>query len=804
MLKNYLRTAIRSLLKNKTFSLINIVGLATGTLCCLYIVLYVVDQYSYDKHFSNDPAIYRITTTGQLPGSTFNLGTASPPIAPAMKRDFGEVQQYTRAVVLNMAGLDQHLLRYKEKSLYEKDAVFADSTFFDVFDFHFVSGNAANALNNPYSVVLLRPTAEKLFGKEDPIGKVIDIESNGTKGDFKVTGVVDESLGKSHIRANLFMTMNSGGIGSWIMSKVNNEWAGADVAASYIRLQPHANAALLESKLPAFLDKYGGEELKKMGKTKQLHLQPVSSIHTTIGYTNEFSKTVNPFFLKILLLIAVMIQVIACINFMNLSTARAARRAKEVGVRKVIGAGKMALIGQFLGESMLLALVSVLLAIPVLVLALPYLNQLTQVDLHLTLLSDYRLWFLLVGLVFFTGLVAGSYPAFYLSAFQAAKVIKGNFSNQISAAGIRRSLVVFQFVLSIVLIIGIIVIYAQTSFIKNKDLGFDKEQKLVFTFNTKVEEGAVISFVNDLRALADIKTVSLADNYPGRFSNKRDRVFSLAGGTVSQTAPFMLTDEYYTKTLGIRIISGREFRQNDTGKVLINEAMARSLGLDPAKAPGVRLYTERSYEIAGVVRDFNFNSLHETVKPVLLMYGERKNLLSHIIISISTANINGLLSRIETSWNKDLPGMPIDYAFLDAQVRQQYETETTLTNIIDSFTVVAILISCLGLFGLAAFSAEQRNKEIGIRKILGSSVPDLVRLLSQDFLKLVGIAVLIASPIGWWAMNTWLQAFAYRVVISWWMFALAGGIAFAIALGTVSFHAIRAAVTNPVRSLRSE
>ena len=804
MLKNYLRTAIRSLLKDKTFSLINIVGLATGTLCCLYIVLYVVDQYGYDKHFSNDPAIYRITTTGQLPGSTFNLGTASPPIAPAMKRDFGEVQQYTRAVVLNMAGVDQHLLRYKDKSLYEKDAVFADSTFFDVFDFHFVSGNAANALNNPYSVVLLRPTAEKLFGKEDPIGKVIDIESNGTKSDFKVTGVVDESLGKSHIRANLFMTMNSGGIGSWIMSKVNNEWAGADVAASYIRLQPHANAALLESKLPAFLDKYGGEELKKMGKTKQLHLQPVSSIHTTIGYTNEFSKTVNPFFLKILLLIAVMIQVIASINFMNLSTARAARRAKEVGVRKVIGAGRMALICQFLGESMLLALVSVLLAIPVLVLALPYLNQLTQVDLHLTLLSDYRLWFLLVGLVFFTGLVAGSYPAFYLSAFQAAKVIKGNFSNQISAAGIRRSLVVFQFVLSIVLIVGIIVIYAQTSFIKNKDLGFDKEQKLVFTFNTKVEEGAVTSFVNDLRALADIKTVSLADNYPGRFSNKRDRVFSLAGGTVSQTSPFMLTDEYYTKTLGIRIISGREFRQNDTGKVLINEAMARSLGLDPAKAPGVRLYTERSYEIAGVVRDFNFNSLHETVKPILLMYGERKNLLSHIIISISTANINGLLSRIETSWNKDLPGMPIDYAFLDAQVRQQYETETTLTNIIDSFTVVAILISCLGLFGLAAFSAEQRNKEIGIRKILGSSVPGIVRLLSQDFLKLVGIAVLIASPIGWWAMYTWLQAFAYRVVISWWMFALAGGIAFVIALGTVSFHAIRAAVTNPVRSLRSE
>jgi putative ABC transport system permease protein len=703
-----------------------------------------------------------------------------------------------------MAGLYEHLLRYKDKSLYEKDAVFADSTFFDVFNFHFVGGNAATALSESYSVVLSSSTADRLFGKEDPIGKVIDIESNGTKGDYKVTGVIDESLGKSHIQANFFMTMNSGGIGNWVMSKVNNEWAGADVVASYIRLQPHANAAALESKLSAFLDKYGGEELKKMGKTKQLHLQPVSSIHTTTGYTNEFSKTVNPFFLKVLLLIAAMIQLIACINFMNLSTARAARRAKEVGVRKVIGAGRGALIRQFLGESMLLALISVLLAIPVLVLVLPYLNQLTHGDVHLSFLSDYRLWSLLTGLVLFTGLIAGSYPAFYLSAFQAAKVIKGNFSNQISAAGVRRSLVVFQFVLSIVLIIGIIVIYTQTSFIKNKDLGFDKEQKLLFTFNTKVDETRITSFVNDLRALADVGTVSLADNYPGRFASKHDRIFSLAGGTVSQVAPFIQTDEYYTRALGIQVISGREFRQNDTGKVLINEAMARSLGLDIMKAPGVRLYTERSYEIAGVVRDFNFNSLHEAVKPILIMYGRREQLLSHIITSIHTGNISGMLGRIEAAWNKDLPGLPFEYAFLDARIQQQYEAETTLTAIINSFTVVAILISCLGLFGLSAFSAEQRNKEIGIRKVLGSSVPGLVGLLSKDFLKLVGIAIFIATPLGWWVMQSWLQAFAYRVDISWWMFALAGGVAFVIALATVSFHAIRAALTNPVRSLRAE
>ena len=332
MFKNYLKTAFRFLLKNKSFSLINVIGLAIGTLCCLYILLYVEDQYSYDKHQNNAADIYRITASLSVPGDKHNISACSPPIAPAMKRDFPEVQQFTRVVTDFNAG--KHLLRYKEKLVYEDKPVYVDSTFFDVFTYHFTSGNAKNVLSEPYSLVMLKPTAEKLFGNEDPVGKVIEIDDNNGKNDYKVTGVVDESLGKSHLRANMFITMNSGGMGEFI--RQNNSWGGNNLTYSYVKLLPRADAAALEKKLPAFLNKYGGQQLKDVGMEKILHLQPLGSIHTTTGYEKDVSKSVDPSFLYILLLIAVLIQVIACINFMNLSTTRASKRAKEVGVRKVV------------------------------------------------------------------------------------------------------------------------------------------------------------------------------------------------------------------------------------------------------------------------------------------------------------------------------------------------------------------------------------------------------------------------------------------------------------------------------------
>ena len=807
MIKNYLKISFRFLLKNKTFSFINIAGLAIGTVCCLYILLYVQQQYSYDKHHPQAENIYRITSALKLPGDKHVNASSSPPIAPALKNDFAEVEQFTR--VVPSLGVSQYLIHYNEKSLSEKSVVFVDSTFFDIFGYHFIYGNPAKALVEPYSLVLNKTLAEKIFGNEDPIGKQIELDYSYGKDKYTVQGVFDESLGKSHINARIFITMNGGGMGRY--ARKDDSWAGNNFAYSYLKLKPNAKASALESKLPAFLNKYGQEQLKALGMEKQLHLQPIISIHTTKGFELEMDKIANPAFLNILILIAVLIQLIACINFMNLSTASSSMRAKEVGVRKVVGAGKFQLMKQFITESILLSLIGVLISIPLLLVLLPYLNQITQSDISLSIISEYRMWLVLAALVIFTGFIAGSYPAFYLSAFKSIKVLKGNFTNQISAVLIRRALVVFQFVLSVTFISGIIIIYSQLSFIKNKDIGFEKNQKLVFTFHTNDTRNKSKTFAEDLRQLSEIRAVSRANNYLSQ-PILNDWTFYRSGGdmTTGQVAQFMMTDQYFVQAHGIKIIGGRDFRADDSGRVLINETMAKKMGLNFATAIGTSIFSKQinqapmSFEIAGIMKDFNFNSLHEVVKPILLRFNDKDQFLSNIIVNVRSTDYKSLLKNIESLWKKNIPEAPFEYSFLDDEVQRQYESEITLFRIMNLFTLMAIFISCLGLFGLAAFSAEQRKKEIGIRKVLGANIPDVVQLLSKDFLKLVVIAMVIATPVAWWVMSKWLQAFAYRVDISWWMFAIASLVAIVIALFTVSFHAIKAAIANPVKSLRIE
>jgi putative ABC transport system permease protein len=492
---------------------------------------------------------------------------------------------------------------------------------------------------------------------------------------------------------------------------------------------------------------------------------------------------------------------------MNLSTAKASKRAKEVGVRKVIGAQKNNLRIQFLTESFLLSLFSVFIALPLLIIALPYLNQITHADILLSSLSDYRIWLLLCGIIIVTSLVAGSYPAFYLSAFQAIKVIKGNFTNHVSAAGIRRSLVVFQFVLSIVLIASIIIIYSQLNYIKNKDLGFEKNQKLIFSFYTDNAKSKMQAFANDLKEMTEVKAVSRADNYMDQPAY-HDWIVYLQGGNLATGVDQqnLSSDENFVKATGIQIISGRDFRFNDSAKVLINETLMKRLGLNLKNAPGVKLFTgdDRNYEVAGVMKDFNYSSLHDNINPFMIICEPKRDDIHDVIVNVNSNDYKNLLGKIETIWRKDVPSEPFQYSFLDAAVQQQYRSETIFSNIINSFTLMAILISCLGLFGLAAFSAEQRKKEIGVRKVLGASVAGLVQLLSKDFIKLIGISIIIATPIAWWAMNKWLQSFSYRVNISWWMFALAGVIAILIALITVSFQSVKAAIANPITNLRTE
>jgi putative ABC transport system permease protein len=807
MIKNYLKTAFRFLLKNRTFSFINIIGLSIGTLCCLYIMVYVAEQYSYDKWEDHAGDIYRVSSDMKLSGDHDRWASSSPAIATGMRHDFPEVQQYTSVFNPTIFGADQHLLKYKERSFFDKQVLFVDSTFFDLFTFPFLRGSAAGALSRPFTVVLAKATADKLFGKEDPIGKSIKINNKMGEENVEVTGVIDLSRARSHIQADAFVTMNSGVIGNIVRSDMS--WAGHNMLFSYVKLRPGTDPRPLDKKLGPFLDHYGAQEMKSIGMEKQIHLQPVADIHTNADLGHELSVTVSPSFLSLLSLIAILIQVIACINFMNLSTARAAKRAKEVGVRKVIGAGRSDLIRQFLGESLLLSLIGVLFALPLLFILLPYLNGLTRADISLSFLENYRIWLVMLGLVVGTGMVSGSYPAFYLSAFQAIKVIKGNFTNRVSAAGLRRSLVVFQFSLSIILITAIVIIYSQLDYIRKKDLGFDKSQRIVLNVYTN---GANVKAMTDqLRLLPGVTAATKSDNQLGK-AIFQDSKYYLSGGNQNTgvDAQNLNADKYFARTAGFRFLSGHDFRDFDSGKVLINETLARDLGLDPVRAEGVKVYSkwsdspELTYEIAGVVKDFNFNSLHEGIKPFLLVCLPNSPSFNTVMVSCNTGNYKSLLDRMAAVWRANVPGAPFEYAFLDEEVQKLYEADITLANIINAFTAMAVLVSCLGLFGLAAFSTEQRSKEIGVRKVLGASVTGVVRLLSVDFLTLVGIALLISVPISWWAMNKWLDGFAYRVPLSWWMFGLSGLLALLVAFLTVSFHTIRAASVNPVRSLRSE
>ena len=810
MFQNYLLTTIRNLRKNPRFFVINITGLAIGTLCCLYIVLYVEDQYSYDRQHRAVGDIYRIDSRLNMPGGeVLTLAAASPPIAPGLKRDFPAVEQFTRIVPTAGFGAKEHVVRYGNKVFNEKDVVFADSTFFDVFSFHFIYGSPARALAEPFSVVLLQPVAEKLFGSVDPVGKAININNTFGQHDFVVTGVIDESLGKSQIHANIFMSMHSNGIGEF--AYYTDAWAGENFTTSFVRLRPGADAAVVEKQLPAFVEKYAGAKLKEMGMKKALHLEPLTEVHTDTLYQSELGKTVDPAFLNVLLLIAAFIQVIACINFMNQSTARASQRAKEVGVRKVLGAERGDLLRQFLGESFLLALAGMLVALPLLMIGLPWLNEVTGADIRLSLLGDRRVWMIYSGLVVVTGLLAGSYPAFYLSAFQAIKVIKGNFTSQWSAGGIRRALVVFQFSLSILLIMGIIVIYSQLRFVAHRDLGFDQQQKLVFSFHTDAAQAKMDGFMNDLRQLPEVRSVGKATNYPSQHV-PTDWAFFRPGGNVTSgiDTRILFTDDQFRAASGIVLVQGRDFRATDTDKVMINETLARSLGYVRDKAAGQVIVPLNNppMEIVGVMKDINFNSLHQEIGPFLLWYAPRGHRgwgakLSDMIVNVGSSNYSTLLGKLETIWHKDLREDPFEYSFLSEEVQRQYETEETLLRIINSFAFMAIFISCLGLFGLAAFNAERRTKEIGVRKVLGASVTGIVRLLSGDFVKLVGIAFVIAAPLSWWMMSQWLHGFVYRTPMEWWMPVAAGALALVVALITVSSQSIRAALSNPARSLRS-
>ena len=809
MLKNYLKIALRNLTRNKMFSFLNILGLTVGTACCLYILVYVKDQFGFDKHHQNAENIYRVNTKIERKNElTFNGCTVSPPIVPTMQKDYPEVEAHTRVIAFfnvknNIVGVEG-----KTQTFSENKGYLVDSTFFKIFNYRFIEGSPEHSLDAPYTVVLSSITAKKLFGNQKAINKRIQLRNTTIPTTLTVTGVYDETFGKSHFRPTFLVSLNSGGLGEF--ARNSTEWAGNNFACGYIKLKPNTNPDKLEAKFPALLKQYGAKRLAELGMKKQLFLQPITDINLySKGIIDGQLDTVSDIsFLNMLLIIAVFIQLIACINFVNLTTARSVRRAKEVGVRKVVGAVRSSLIGQFLGESMLIALIAIFLALPIVQLLLPFLNSITDGNVSIDITKNFDIIFVTVIIALITGLLSGIYPALYLSNFKPVSVLKGVFKLNPTSILLRKGLVIFQFSIAIILIIGVLIISEQLSFMQTKDLGFNQSQKIVVSLPNEQAQNQFYALKNELLTQKEVKNVGGTTYYP---STKilSDMLIFKSGGSRDEALLVKsngLEPDFF-KTLGVKMIAGRNFTPSDTtNQIVLNEKAVKDLKLDIKTVIGTQIFSGSGSDmqtliIIGVHKDYNNNSLKTNIDPMMSYLDITPD---YAILDVQTNNYATFFANTEKIWKKIAPSAPFEYTFLDEDIQKQYLQENMLRKVVNSFTVIAILICCLGLFGLAMFTAEQRTKEIGVRKVLGASVFSITTLLSKEFIKPVLVAFLIASPIAYLAMNNWLQGFVYHINIGWKSFVVAGVCTLLITLLTVSYQAIRAALANPVKSLRTE
>lgn len=814
MLKNYFKIAWRNLMKNKVFSFINVFGLSIGLACCMLITIYLLYEFSYDKHHENGSNIFQVGTIFNLSEKDDRTAATPAPLAAALKREYPEVVECTR--LLGTFLEDKTLLQYKPdnagpRSFYETRGFLADSTFFRMFSYEFKEGNPSTALTQPLSVVISEEIASKLFGKEPALNKIIKISSS-TNGDstFTITGVFRQPVTPSHIDGRFFMSMLGGQMEGFAG---RTDFAVNNMFFTYLQLKPGSNAKTLEQKLPDFIKKYAAADLKAVGFLKTQFLVPVKEIHFRSDIKGNVTPSGNVSYLYILVSVAIFTLLIACINFMNLSTARSSKRAAEVGVRKVLGAQKNSLVRQFLGESVLMSSIAFLFAIMITKLFITSFGQLTDKQLVFSFSQHSYLIAGFLALAIITGLIAGSYPAFYLSNFKPIRVLKGRFTNSLAAASFRKGLVVFQFIISAALIICSTVIARQMHYMQTKDLGFVSDKQIIISLRSQNAKNIYRSFKNELSRQPGIASIGASFYYPGIF-NPSDMAFYREGQNVKDAKLTRMNgvDANFLQTLGIKPVAGRIFSEqhpgDTSGRLVMNEEAIRKIGYTPEQSIGKEVLFDWEgrtlrFEIIGVVKDFHFEDLHLPITPYGLQLNNTDN-FNYLIVRLNSGDVEKQISSISSAWRKLNSNEPFEYNFLDEEFNKNYRAEKRLGSMVTWFTLIAIVISCLGLFGLAAFSAEQRTKEIGVRKVLGATVTNIFVLLSKDFLKLVVIAIFLAAPIAWYVMNKWLQDFAYRIPITAWIFILAGIIAVMIALVTVSFQAIKAATANPVKNLRTE
>ncbi len=807
MFRNYFKIAWRNLIHNKWFSAINIIGLAVGLATCLIIMLFVSHELSYDRFHKKADRIARVYFEGDVQGEKMKETIVMAPVAAAMKRDFPEVEDATRLQSFNWA--PKLLVDNRE---FRSDRVaYADPNFFDVFTLPFVQGDSKTALTEPNTVVLTKDVARKYFGKEDALGKIIRFKTEN-KPPMKVTGVIEDIPSNSHFRFGLLASMES------VEDAKQQNWMNSGYF-TYIVLKNKNGLEKLGAKIPGLVDKYIGPQMKdgtgqtlaefrKGGSNLTFHLQRLTDIHLYSDFQYDLSAPGDIRYVYIFSVIALFMLLIACINFMNLSTAGASRRSREVGIRKVLGSLKGELVRQFLAESTIIAALALLLSLVFVKLSLPLFNHLSGQQLTFSFIEKPLLVPVLPGIVLLTGLVAGSYPAFYLSSFKPVAVLKGRWAPVKGRISFRSALVVFQFIISIILIVSTTVVYRQLSYIRHKDVGYNKDKVMVLS-NVGALGNKTGVFRQQLQSDPAVTSVSASRFLPAGDSGNNNFFVCTEQdpGKLVKTLRYEI-DEQYIPTLGIQVKEGRNFSREygtDSSAVIVNEAAVKALGWKGNPSGQTISRTNKGekelYHVVGVVKDFHFRSLHEHISPLVMVLAPYPGSL---VIKVNTTDIPGFTAKLRQSFAAYGAEDPLDYSFLDERYHNTYSAEQKIGTILGIFAGLTIFIACMGLFGLAKFTAEQRTKEIGIRKVLGASAAQLSAMLSANFLKLVLIACFIAFPIAGWAMYKWLQDFAYRIDVEWWIFAAAGLTALLIALFTVSFQAIRAATANPVETLRNE
>ncbi len=792
MLRNYLKIALRNLLRHKGFALLNISGLAIGMTAGFLVLLYVGFELSYDSMHSKSDNIYRVVADIKTPSETIEASISAWPVSPNLASEFPEIEKATRV-------MNSQFTVVKEGTKYiEEDVVAVDSSFMEIFDFKLLKGEKEGLLNRPNTIVISAEIASKYFNNENPIGKNLVIEES--ENPLEITGVMDNFPENSHIQASILQSMVTF---TAPPSNRDEQW-GNYGPAHYILTAAGTNPETLVAKFPDFLEKRTGEEMRSSQMFVTLFLEPFKDVYLKSSRGGSSSGNINNVY--IFAIIGIFILLIASINFINLSTARSVERAKEVGIRKVVGAVKNQLAFQFISESIIVCLLAFILAVGLTALSLPFFNTLAGKTVSSGIFTEPTNIFYLFGIALIIGLLAGIYPAMVLSSFRPVSVLKGKFSTGNRGILLRKSLVVVQFTISIALIIGTIVIYNQMTFMQNQDLGFTKEPIIVLPTAINESQNALKNRINQI---PNVKGTALSGSVPGIGNPAAySEVENQQGDMQIANLDLYFVDEDYIKELGFKVIAGRgfsrDFPSDSSQAMVVNEKTVALLGYSkPEDAIGAR-YSQWGSEgqIIGVVKDFNFRSLHSEISPITMRLDNTgTNLMS---VRIGSNNIQQTVASIETVWKDMMPADPFEYYFLDELFNEQYQAEENFSELFLSFALLAIFISCLGLLGLAAYSTIQRKREIGIRKIVGASVGSIVNLLSKEFIKLVAIAFLISVPLAWYAMSSWLDDFAYKIDIKFWMFIVAGVCALLIALLTVSFQAITAAVANPVNALRSE